>query len=58
MGGQTGCARGGFRVNVRVHVRVNVQRDMLQNLTTVLCSENRSKAGKIKTGKSEIFGPF
>ena len=26
---------------------INVQRDMLQNLTTVVCSENRPKAGKI-----------
>ena len=52
MGGQTGCARGGFRVTVRVRfrvtVRVTVQRYRPCYLTTVVCSENRPKAGKRK----------
>ena len=41
MGGQTGSARGGFRVRFRV----NFQRYRLWYLTTVVCSENRPKAG-------------
>ena len=49
IGGQTGSARGGFRVTVRVRfrvtVRVTVQRYRPCYLTTVVCSENRPKAG-------------
>ena len=45
IGGQTGSARGGFRVRFRVNVRVNVQRYRPCYLTTVVCSENRPKAG-------------
>ena len=46
IGGQTGSARGGFRVTVRVTVRVRFQRYRPCYLTTVVCSENRPKAGK------------
>ena len=46
IGGQTGSARGGFRVHVRVTVRVRFQRYRLCYLTTVVYSENRPKAGK------------
>ena len=45
IGGQTGFVCGGFRVRFRVAVRVTVQRYRLCYLTTVVCSENRPKAG-------------
>ena len=41
MGGQTGFARCDFRVNFRA----DFQRYRLCYLTTVVCSENRPKAG-------------
>ena len=53
-GGQTGFARGGFRVNFRVNFRVAVQRYTLCYLTTAGCSENRPKAGII-TPKSQLL---
>ena len=35
----------------------NVQRDMLQNRTTVMCSENRPKAGKNLWGNPAAKNP-
>ena len=37
--------RADFRAYFRVHFRADFQRDMLCYLTTVMCSENRPKAG-------------
>ena len=54
---QTCTLRANVRVNFRADFRVNFQPDMLHYLTTVVCSENRPKAGIIRAEEKirEIF---